>query len=171
MPLWYFRSNTEKEKNLSCGSGVWKYHLKLRMFSPSSGLSVASPGIVKGSLTCYFITLVLGIVNMWFRHARPWPGENRNNFPWCFLHKSILHQSCFPSLFFFLWTFRKILYQFLYPIVFCIKCKKKTLEIEKGRQEHWRRTLPFFPLHCFFYVRLRRFSIIFFSIPLVFVQG
>ena len=152
-----------KAKDLSCASGVWKYHVKLLMLSPGSGLSVTSPGM----LNICFRHARPSIVNMWFRHARPWPGENRNNFPWCFLHITILHRACFPSLFFFffLWKLKKIRYQFLYVIAFCIQCIKKNKKNSKLKREG--RSigdvlLPFFPFTIFFYVHLRRFSIIFF---------
>ena len=110
-----------KAKDLSCASGVWKYHVKLLMFSPGSGLSVTSPGM----LNICFRHARPSIVNMWFRHARPWPGENRNNFPWCFLHKSILHQSCFPSLFFFYEHLGRFCINFCIPLLFVHNEKKK----------------------------------------------
>ena len=160
------RSNTEKQKiyhvevvsenitwNCSCSpqAQVWAWR-------------------VQGCWTCAFVTLVPWIVNMWFHHARSWPGENK--FPWCFLHKTILHHACFPSLlFFFLWKFRKILQQFLYPIAFCTEWEKKKLEIEKGRQEHWRRAPTFFSLHYFFLCTFTKILYHFFFYPISFCAG
>ena len=118
-----------KAKDLPCASGVWKYHVKLLMFSPGSGLSVTSPGM----LNICFRHARPSIVNMWFRHARPWPGENRNNFPWCFLHKSILHQSCFPSLFFFYEHLGRFCINFCIPLLFVQNAKKIKTRNWKGK--------------------------------------
>ena len=142
-----------KAKDLSCASGVWKYHVKLLMFSPGSGLSVTSPGKL----------------NMCFRHARPSAREHmissRSSLTWGEQEQLPLMFSAqinsspimfsftifflltfrktrnwkgkagaletYPTFFspslFFLCTFTKILYHFFfYPISFCTGINTKT---------------------------------------------
>ena len=136
-----------KAKGLSCASGVWKYHVKLLMFSPGSGLSVTSPGM----LNICFRHARPSIVNMWFRHARPWPGENRNNFPWCFLHKSILPQSCFPSLFFSYEHLGRFCINFCIPLLFVQNAKKKkNSKLKREGRSIGDVLLPFFSPSQFF---------------------
>ena len=157
-----------KAKDLSCASGVWKYHVKLLMFSPGSGLSVTSPGM----LNICFRHARPSIVNMWFRHARSWPGENRNNFPWCFLHITILHRASFPSLFFFsLWKLRKIRYQFLYLIFFLYTMhKKKNSKLKREGRSIGDVPYLFFPF-TIFSMYVYEDSLSFFFYPTSFCTG
>ena len=167
MPLWYFRSSTEKKKNLSCGSGVWKHHLKLLFrFERSESRDRE------------------GTVNMWFRHARPrhcehvissrsfltW-GEHKQ-LPVMFSAHNNFSPCIFPLLYFFYEHLRRLCIILFSPIAFFTEYKNKKTRNWKGKAgvlETY--SYLFFPFTIFFYEHLRRFSILFVSIPLLFVQG
>ena len=166
MPLWYLRSNIEKQKichvevvsenitwNCSCSPQVqvWAWR-------------------VQGCWTCAFVTLVPAIVNIWFRHARPWPGENK--FPWCFLHKTILHHACFPSLlFFFFENLGRFCSNFCIPLLFVQNEKKKNSKLKREGRSIGDVLQPYFSPSLFFLCTFTKILYHFFSIQLVFVQG
>ena len=153
-----------KEKDLPCASGVWKYHVKLLMFSPGSGLSVTSPGM----LNICFRHARSSIVSMWFRHAsardRAWPGENRNSSPIMFSFSIFFYEHL--QRFFIFWF---LFYCFLYSDKY--KNKTKQIEIEKGRQEHWRRIPTFFFPFTFFSMYIYEDSLSFFFYLISFCTG
>ena len=135
------------------------------MFSPGSGLSVTSPGML----------------NMCFRHARPRDREHvissRSSLTWgeqvpmMFSAHNNSSSCMFSFTIFFSMKIQEdsvaifVSHCFLYRMQ-----KKKKLEIEKGRQEHWRRTLPFFPF-TIFSMYVYEDSLSFFSYPISFCSG
>ena len=125
-----------------------------------------------------------GIVNIWFRHAHPRHCEHvissRSFLTWgeykqlpvMFSAHNNFSPCIFPLLYFFYEHLRRLCIIYSAQLHFLQNTKNKKLEIEKGRQESWKRTPTFFfPFTFFFYEHLRRFSILFVSIPLLYVQG
>ena len=160
-----FAIKSWKAKNLSCGSDVWKYHVHLLMFSPGSGLSVTSPGVL----------------NMCFCHARPRDREHvissRSFLTWgeqvpMMFSAQNNSSSCMFSFttFFFLWKFRKILQQFLYPIAFYTEWEKNSKLKREGRSIGDVLQPYFFP-SLFFLCTFTKILYHFFFYPISFCAG
>ena len=166
MLLWYLRSNTEKQKiclvqvvsenitwNCSCSPQVqvWAWRVQ--------GCWIyAFVTLVPASWTCDFVTLV--------------PDLGRTG-------TTSLDVFCtnqfFTNLhyFFFYEHLGRFCINFCIPLLFVQNAivKKKNPRNWKGKAGALETYPTFFSPSLFFLYTLRRFSIIFFSIPLVFVQG
>ena len=108
-----------------------------------------------------FVTLILGIVNMWFCPTRPWPGENINNFP-CVSAQNNFSPCIFPLLYFFLWRFKKIMYHFILSnYIFYRIQKQKNSKLKREGRSLGNVLLPFFFPSLFFSMNIYEDSLFF----------
>jgi hypothetical protein len=155
-----------KEKNLSCGSGVWKHHLKLLRCSPQVRVERCESRDREG------------IVNMWFRHAHPrhcehvissrsfltW-GEHKQ-LPVMFSAYNNFSPCIFPLLYFFYEHLRRLRIIYSAQLHFLQNTKNKKTRNWKGKAVvldtySFATDLFIFSLYIlFFFEHLCRFSIL-----------